>query len=156
MFARAVTAGLATCGLAPFVAFADEGSHAVLPVVANLRNGVEHIAILHLPNSVETRAALTLRQLEVFPLELQHASVRDPARISRIARLLEAALPRPSLQEHDYDARWELSFFRRDGKRTIVACDKFGDRGAINGVAIHFTGTPFVTKLAAMLPHFVR
>lgn len=164
IFVKAFLAGLASGALLRSAAHADPGMRASAQVDADtlraalafIRDGVESLSVIHLPDSVETRAALTIRDLEQPFAELQHADVHDSKKLARIVRLLDAGEPRRSRGKLDYDARWSLRFRTRDDRHVLVAFDSFGSRGEIDGIAIHFTGAPFVAKLAAMLPHFVR
>lgn len=163
-FVRAFVVGMAAGALVRFAAGANVGSHVAVAraaggdafaALAGLREWLVRVDVVHLPDRIETRAALTLTELDASPDALR-ATITDPAALARIARVIGALRPQRYPVTSQYDARWDLTCIDRDGKRIRMSFDAFGRRGAVDGVAVRFTGAPFVAKLASAMPNIAR
>lgn len=128
----------------------------VCAAIERLHHDVSQIRIVHLSDGIMTRGALTIDELEHYESGLQRATISDSKRIQTIQSFFDGKRIVRDFERDHFDARWELRFVKGSRETTIVSFDAFGNRGAIDTVPVRFHGTPFVRRLARLLPNIVK
>lgn len=121
-------------------------------VIASLTEGsVSTIEVLHVPDRLETRAAITPQALEMlYQGKLTVRNARDLAGRNELVEALKSSTP--ILQSRIPDLRWGIIFYASDERRIgALYFDRGGKKGAIDNRAISF-GKEFSGWLKRRLP----
>ena len=110
---------------------------------------VASVRIVHYPDRVLTRAALTPEQLD--HLAVTHVVVSKRSAIESVVRALDGMAPVP--EQVTPDSRWGVTLLDAHGATIArVYLDKFGKRALIDGRGARVDGEPVVQLLAKLAP----